>query len=100
MALFKRFHRLLRLAEPIDLAKTHQREVTILLPDSLAAGWSTAANAFGQTLAVWADRMIFAAPAGVVHWEAAAANAGDSLGEWILTAALRCAPTEPLPTPR
>lgn len=82
------YARLLRAAAPVHFDCQPQRKLTLLIPDQLAVGWASAANAAGMAFDVWSSEMILVAPAGIVTWEAAAAEAGDSLGEWILAAAL------------
>lgn len=79
---------LLQIAEPTDLRQPQLSRLTLLIPDVLALGWTRAAKADGKSLSAWSDERVLTAPANVVKWEAAAAATGDSLGEWILAAAL------------
>ena len=87
------YSRLLRAAEPSDSGRARPSRLTVLIPDTLALAWTRAANANGggESLSAWASDRVLSAPAGVVGWEAAAAAAGDSLGEWILAAAVLAA---------
>jgi hypothetical protein len=84
------YARLLRTSQPSELKLRRSRSVrlTLLVPDTLALAWTRAANAGGKNLSAWAETRVLAAPASVVRWEATAAAAGDSLGEWILAVAL------------
>jgi hypothetical protein len=82
------YARLLRAAEPSDLRRSRPGGLTLLVPDALALSWTRTANACRLTLSMWASERVLGAPAGAIRWEAAAATNGDSLGEWILAAAL------------
>jgi hypothetical protein len=82
------YAQLLRAAEPSNLRRSRPGGMTLLVPDALALSWTRTANACRLTLSMWASECVLGAPVGVVRWEAAAATNGDSLGEWILAAAL------------
>jgi hypothetical protein len=64
---------------------------SLLLPDQIASGWAITAANLGLPLPVWIGQRIRSAPSGVVAWEAAAAERGNGLGEWIYANALRLA---------
>lgn len=49
-----------------------------------AAGWSAECNQAGLSLDDWVDVMLDAAPANAERWEAAAAETGRYLADWVL----------------
>jgi hypothetical protein len=51
--------------------------------------WRRSAIEAGQTIDAWAIRLLQELPRGRVLWEAAAAERGESLAEWVLTQAAR-----------
>jgi hypothetical protein len=55
----------------------------LLVPDALVAAWSLDASRSGADLTSWVVERITNAPDSAVAWEAAAADAGATLGEWI-----------------
>jgi hypothetical protein len=62
--------------------------VEILAPDQLLAAWSLDAAEAGEGLADFVTRHVLQAPAEPELWEAAAAEAMMSLGEWVYSRAL------------
>ena len=82
------YARRLRSGEPTGVREAGRSPLTVLIPDTLALAWTRAANRGADSLAGWAEARLRSAPEGVVGWEAAAAASGDSLGEWMLAAAL------------
>ncbi len=84
------YARLLRAAEPSNERRSRPRGLTLLVPDALALCWTRRANECRLTLSMWTSERVLGAPVGVARWEATAATEGDSLGEWILAAALVC----------
>lgn len=61
------------------------------VPHRVAAAWVHAAAAAGAPFDRWLADTVANATPNRVGWEAAAARAGRSLGEWVLLQAARCA---------
>lgn len=78
----------LRRGEPSSRRAISESRLTLLLPDTSLAAWSQCAAIAGLDLDRWCDRLVHAAPERAHTWEAAAAEAGRSLGEWVYAMAL------------
>jgi hypothetical protein len=61
------------------------------VPHRVAAVWAHAATAAGVPLDRWLADTVGRASINRTPWEAAAARAGRTLGEWVLLQATRCA---------
>jgi hypothetical protein len=62
--------------------------VELAVPQRLLARWNLAAQADGRRLDDWLSGLVQAVSGGRERWEAAAAFAGATLGEWVATQAL------------
>ena len=62
--------------------------LTLMLPDQLMTAWTSEAARCALSLSRWIEEMIPCSPRGAPLWDAAAAERGLSLGEWILRRAL------------
>jgi hypothetical protein len=56
--------------------------------DTMLAGWTRAAGATNCSLDDWAEQQLRLAPQDPHLWEAAAAEAGRALGEWVYASTL------------
>lgn len=79
----------LRRGDPSAPRSVSASPLTVLLPDTSLAAWSQSAATCGLDLERWCEQLVQAAPERPHLWEAAAAEAGRSLGEWIYAMALR-----------
>jgi hypothetical protein len=57
----------------------------------VAAAWALDAQRDGLEVAAWASERTAALPIGRMDWEAASAAHGQTLAEWVLAQAVRCA---------
>jgi hypothetical protein len=57
--------------------------LSIPIPESMVTAWSIDAAADSQTLEEFVNARALDAPAGAASWEAASAERGQSLGEWM-----------------
>jgi hypothetical protein len=77
------YARYLRDGDPSLPPPSAETALHLLVPDVVVAAWSLGAARSGSDLTAWVADRITNAPAGAVEWEAAAADTGATLGEWI-----------------
>jgi hypothetical protein len=82
------YARAVRQGDPSAPFEDSTSPVVAMLPDMMLAGWTQAASATGSALDSWAEQQLKLMPEHPHLWEATAAEAGRSLGEWIYTTTL------------
>jgi hypothetical protein len=65
------------------------QRLTIAVPQHTLTAWELAAGLERTTVEPWATAHLETLPEGRHHWESAAAQAGQTLGEWIALQAAR-----------
>jgi hypothetical protein len=80
----------IRSAAPRSAAASGEGEgLVVLVPDASRTAWRRAAIEADLTLDAWVTERLRELPRGRALWEAAAAERGESLAEWILAQAAR-----------
>ncbi len=64
-------------------ARAARRDLTLAVPTHMLLSWRLAAKAADETTELWALRQLSSRPPTRIHWEASAAGAGLSLGEFV-----------------
>jgi hypothetical protein len=65
--------------------------LTVLLPDTIRTAWACAASRTGMSMDHWIETELASAPRQAHLWEAASAEAGQTLAEWVYALALALA---------
>jgi hypothetical protein len=79
----------LRAASPRPASRPARTPYSLAIPDMIVSAWSVAATTAGETISEYVAARVDDAPDGLARWEAAAAELGRSLGEWIYVEGLR-----------
>jgi hypothetical protein len=66
-----------------------RQRLTVAVPQHTLTAWELAAAVERQSVVDWAVARLASLPAGRARWESAAAQAGQTLGEWIAVQAAR-----------
>jgi hypothetical protein len=73
---------------PLHATPTPGATLSLIVPYHTLLAWELAADVAGLPLLDWARSLITSAGRGRALWEAAAAEAGCTLGEWVALFAL------------
>jgi hypothetical protein len=65
--------------------------MTVLLPDTIRTAWAGAASCKGMSMDDWIEAQLASAPRQAHLWEAASAEVGRTLAEWVYALALALA---------
>jgi hypothetical protein len=77
-------------AAPARAAEPARSPIVLPVPYMAIVAWQRAAAAFGCGVDEWGAGMLAGLPAGRAAWEAAAAEEGQTMCEWVLAQAASC----------